>query len=194
MVMRPIVVSAAALLMAVPLHSQQQVRGQLPADSFVIDPARVAKWNDKSFTGADREFSVQRFDAVQLERWDHEFPVRHAAVSEAAEELETVEARTWEAPKQTRVDVERRAQTGEADLPSKSRRTDTLVINEKWARVARKDTAVKQEETSASEFIVQATIRPLEVQEVQEKLNEYSSPPGERQKQLPSQLQKSSKF
>ena len=186
-------IASLVLLLAVRVHAQQQVHGQLPADVFAIDPNKVASWNDKVFDGSSIDFPVKKFEAATLERWSHEFPAHYAAVSDKSVDTESVELKQWESPKSVKPEFQKQIDSPRAELASKSRSSDSLVVNEKWSRSATKGRA-EQKAEEASAFIVQATIRPLEVPEVQEKLNEYSSPPGERQKKLPSPLQKSSKF
>jgi hypothetical protein len=180
---------------ALPAQAQQQSRGQLPADSFVIDPNKLATWNSKTFATADKEFAIKQFESSDLSRWTHEFPGRRSALGEKSVDLESVDLPEWKGDKVLKTDLAKHVESQEADLRAKSEKlSGPLVTNEKWSHCARKEETEEQAEVPISGFIVQATIRPLGVPEVQEKLNEYSSPPGERQKQIPSQLQKSSKF
>lgn len=173
---------------------QRVVRGDLPSDAFVIDPSKLSSWSDKQFTTAEASFATKQFEARDLEEWNHEFPARHATLAEKTVDVESVDLPDWESGKVQPADVEKRVKTEEVDLASKSKWSGPIVANEKWARSARKSEDGKKSDELSADFIVQATIRPLGVPELQEKLNEYSSPPGERQKPLPSKLQKSSKF
>ena len=189
------IVLLAVLLTAgtLPGQAQQKVRGEMPEGAFVVDPNKVASWNDKTFATAGKEFPVKQFDSRNLERWTHEFPARHSSMGEKSVDMERVELQEWKAGK-VRNWAEKQAEIKEVDVSTKSKWSGPLVANEKWARPTKKAESEKKTEEPASDFIVQATIRPLGVPEVQEKLNEYSSPPGERKKEIPSQLQKSSKF
>ncbi len=195
MVTLPRMIACLAVLVVggVPGHAQQKVHGEMPAGAFVIDPDKIASWNDKSFATADKEFAVKQFDSGTLGRWTHEFPAHYAGMAEKSVDLERVELQEWKAGK-AQDWVGKQAEVKQADVSAKSTRSGTLVANEKWARSVKKAETGEKIEQPASDFIVQATIRPLGVPEVQEKLNEYSSPPGERKKEIPSKLQKSSKL
>lgn len=176
---------------SLPALAQQRVHGEMPEGAFVIDPAKVANWNDKSFASSEKQFEVKKFESADLERWNHEFPARYASLSDKSFDADTVELKKWDGMKSAKGDVEQRVETKQFEAPSLSSKwAGGQVVNEKWSRGLRKAEEGKKVDTTASDFIVQATIRPLEVPEVQEKLNEYSSPPGERKKDLPSKLQK----
>lgn len=176
--------------LAISGHAQQQVRGSLPDGVFAIDPNKVCSWNSKIFSEGGKQFSVKDFKSQNLERWNHEFPTKYARWNDKVGNMGEVELKKWDGASSRKWNAEKESKeykTSEYKPSSKS--ADTLVTNEKWDRpeTKAKTTIV------AADFIARVGVRPMEVPELQEKLNEYSRPAGQRQSS-PSLPQKTPKL
>ena len=177
-----------------PALAQQRVRGKLPDGLYEIDQDKVANWSGATFEKAAqaKEFSTRRVEALSLQQWDHEFPSRRSAVAAEAVDLEDVTPQAWPSPKVKGIEP-KHLKYLEDRATAKPSAFGGPALNEKWAGLASKDfekTAVIERNP---DFMAKVGIRPLEERELQEKLNQYSSPPGQRTKGSPLQPQTSSK-
>lgn len=184
--------------LAVSAYAQQQVRGRPPEGVFVVDPNKVASWSNKIFSEGEKKIPIKEFNSERLERWNHEFPVHYAGLNDKIIHPKIVELNEWEGAKTQKWNVKKNYETRALKVENKSPLLDNLILNEKWSRGgAAESLAAKQftpdKQAAAADFIAQVGIRPLEEPELQEKLNEYSRPPG-RRTGSPSLPQKSSKF
>jgi len=181
---------AAYLLAPGLVRADQQVHGQLPSGTFQIDPNKVADWDSKTFSKGEVQFETKEFKDDRVSRWNHEYPAKHAAMKNLDRDYESneVKLKKWDGAKEYSASSKQASFT-DRKAPSKWKGS---LNEEKWAKSVPAQAA---DIPGVPDFIVQVGTRPLDQQELQEKLNQYSKPPGERSSKSPPALpQRASKF